>query len=284
MDPAGAPITEAAPLARMARHCPVCGTPSAEGRPLGIARPPWSLVACRSCGFAHLSEAPPYEALAEDLAWEQTHAAERVRRARANPVITAVDQATRFRLALRRRKPRDVIAAHARPGPVIEIGCGGGEQLTPPPPGFTPFGIDISVALSARARAAFRAHGGDCLTASALDGLRQLPSGHFTAALLHAYLEHEADPAAVLAGLARVLTPDAVVVVKVPNYGSWNRRLMGAKWCGYRFPDHLNYFTPASLAALARKAGFSTAFPPGWALPTSDNMWALLHPEPSRAG
>jgi hypothetical protein len=31
---------------------------------------------------------------------------------------------------------------------------------------------------------------------------------------------------------------------------------MGTKWCGWRFPDHVNYFTAASLRALAESVGF----------------------------
>ena len=31
---------------------------------------------------------------------------------------------------------------------------------------------------------------------------------------------------------------------------------MGAEWCGFRFPDHVNYFTPTSLKALATSIGY----------------------------
>jgi hypothetical protein len=51
---------------------------------------------------------------------------------------------------------------------------------------------------------------------------------------------------------------------------------MGRRWCGFRYPDHLNYFTPDTLRRLARQAGFECGFGPGWRLPVSDNMWALL--------
>ena len=72
------------------------------------------------------------------------------------------------------------------------------------------------------------------------------------------------------------LTPGGVAVIKVPNYGSLNRRLMGARWCGFRFPDHVNYFDKASLTRLARDAGFEVEIPFMRSLPTDDNMLALL--------
>ena len=67
-----------------------------------------------------------------------------------------------------------------------------------------------------------------------------------------------------------------IAVVKVPNYASLNRRVMGRNWCGFRWPDHLNYFTPKSLTAMAGATGFSCRFGMLGALPTSDNMWAVL--------
>ena len=35
---------------------------------------------------------------------------------------------------------------------------------------------------------------------------------------------------------------------------------MAKRWCGFRYPDHLNYFTPKTLAAMAGEAGFNTGF------------------------
>ena len=73
--------------------------------------------------------------------------------------------------------------------------------------------------------------------------------------------------------------PIAVAVVKVPNYASLNRMVMGRKWCGFRYPDQLNYFTPASLAAIAEAACFRARFGLTYRLPTSDNMYATLTKE-----
>jgi hypothetical protein len=82
----------------------------------------------------------------------------------------------------------------------------------------------------------------------------------------------------VLENLRRVLAPNGFAVVKVPNYGSLNRKVMGVRWCGFRYPDHLNYFTPKTLRAMAAKAGFQTRFALTGRLPTGDNMWALIWP------
>jgi hypothetical protein len=75
-----------------------------------------------------------------------------------------------------------------------------------------------------------------------------------------------------------LLTDDAVVIVKMPNYASINRHVTGRKWCGFRLPDHVNYYTPRTLVALAARAGFKVSFGLLGRQPLSDNMWAVLRP------
>lgn len=96
------------------------------------------------------------------------------------------------------------------------------------------------------------------------------------AVIMRSYLEHEAQPKEVLIETARVLQPDGIVVIKVPNYGCFNRTVFGERWCGFRFPDHLNYFTPASLESMCTSAGLSIKrFKFLDKFPLSDNMWLI---------
>jgi hypothetical protein len=76
--------------------------------------------------------------------------------------------------------------------------------------------------------------------------------------------------------LGRKMRAGGIAVIKVPNYGSLNRRIMGRSWCGIRLPDHVNYFSRSSLRLLARQAGFSIAYPFLLSLPTDDNVIAIL--------
>jgi SAM-dependent methyltransferase len=144
------------------------------------------------------------------------------------------------------------------------------------PPSFTPFGIEIASETAAATDRAFRARGGYAIYAPCVEGLRHSPQSFFAAASLRSYLEHETEPLPVLRNLQRVLVPGGFAVVKVPNYGSLNRILMGRGWCDFHYADHLNYVTPRTLVALAAKAGFETGFGLTGRLPTSDNMWAVL--------
>ena len=67
------------------------------------------------------------------------------------------------------------------------------------------------------------------------------------------------------------------MIVKAPNFASWNWVVRGKKWCGFRYPDHVNYFTPQTLTLLASEGGFAVARQNVLdKFPLSDNMYAVL--------
>lgn len=69
-------------------------------------------------------------------------------------------------------------------------------------------------------------------------------------------LEHVYDPIGWLDRVRRLLRPGGLLHVQVPNEGSLTRRLAGEDWWGFRFPQHVTLFRPASLERLLRASGF----------------------------
>jgi SAM-dependent methyltransferase len=261
----------------VSRPCPLCGKENDAAAATRYSDATWAVKACRGCGFVYIDPAPDYAAQYAQIAWEVTTKVEEGRRAEIRPLSYAASKRTRFRMhLLPRRTMAGIVAARISAGNVVDLGCGEGAAMAGFPPGFVPFGIEISSAAARQADALFRARGGYAVNAPCVEGLKRFPAGFFHAATLRSYLEHEQHPAAVLEALHRVLAPEGFAVVKVPNFGSLNRMVMGRRWCGFRYPDHLNYFTPASLRALARQCGFRAEFGLFGRLPTSDNMWATL--------
>ncbi|MEJ8572138.1 class I SAM-dependent methyltransferase [Microbaculum marinum] len=269
--------TPLGPVPVSRRSCPSCGAANDDVAGGRYSRPPWSIKECPACGFVYLDPVPRYEALIDTLSWEKSRESENRRRADERPVSYRVSASLRKRNRLFPRKDIARLAErYAPPGNVVDIGCAEGGRAMTLAADYTPFGVEISAELAAQADGHFSTRGGRCVLAPALQGLRTFEDGFFTAAMLRSFLEHETQPREVLAELARTLTPGGVAIVKVPNYGSLNRRLTGRKWCGFRFPDHVNYFTPESLRAMAGRQGFDVSYGATGAMPTSDNMWALL--------
>ncbi|RMF35851.1 MAG: class I SAM-dependent methyltransferase [Alphaproteobacteria bacterium] len=267
--------TEERAAAPAARACPLCAARDAEPLPR-YSRDGWQIGRCRGCGFVYLTNPPASEALEEEYAWESSFAEEAGRRLKAAPALYGLDYATRLRTRLFRR---DEMAKYRRwfgdGGAVLDIGCGDGSRLAAP---FTPCGIEISRRLAAEADARMRALGGYCLQGATLEVIGRFPEAHFDGIVMRSYLEHEPQALPVLEGAHRVLKPGGAIYVKVPNFGSVNRRLIGRNWCGFRHPDHVNYFTLDSLREIARRAGLRLSLVNPLNLPFDDNIHALLRP------
>jgi SAM-dependent methyltransferase len=251
------------------RVCEVCG--SADHVPLRrYTVSQWPVVQCSACGFVFLVQVPAYELLVDEYAWEKSHKKEAARRKRR--FLSKFDHATRFRLAIGKSGERRLMrSALGSSGRILDIGCGPGPRV---PEGFTPYGIEISKGLAQQAEPAFAARGGRVVHAPALEGLDAFPDNWFRAVLMRSYLEHESQPRKVLMKTYRKLADGGIVFVKVPDYNSLNRHIMGANWCGFRFPDHVNYFTGATLKRLASQIGFKYVRRniPG----LDDNLYATL--------
>jgi len=259
------------------RDCPLCGRNNDDQPEVEYSFDVWTIRECDGCGFVYIDKGPDYAKLFAELSWETTTKIEEQRRAELRPVTYKASKLTRGRMHLLPRKQMPVmVEIWAQPGPVIDLGCGDGAQMNEMSTAFVPFGIEISTELSKAADMRFSISGGACVNAPTLDGLKSFADGFFTAATLRSYLEHEMHPLAVLKETHRVLAPGGVAIVKVPNYGSWNRMVMGAKWCGFRYPDHLNYFTPKTLRKMGERAGFTAHYGLTYTLPTSDNMYVVF--------
>jgi len=272
---------------RIATHrvCPECGRDNAPAPANRYSRPPWLIKECAACGFVYVEAAPIYEELADEHSWDKTAVAHARARKDRHPLLYALSKATRWRLHLfKRQRLEDLVAAYVAHGRVLDVGCGKGSQLKSLADRYVPFGIEISRVEAAYAEDFVKARKGEVIVKPAAEGLTTLPADFVDAVFMRSYLEHETDPGAVLAGIARVLRPGGIAIIKVPNYGSLNRRVLGNHWSGFRLPDHLNYFTPASLVRMCRNRGLSVRrF--GWRdrLPINDNMWLIAGKEPARS-
>lgn len=228
--------------------------------------------------MVYLENPVEYSALAGVMAWEKTYAAEAEARRRRSPVLYRAARAPKalWQRMLRRDKLVSWARRYFAPGPVLDVGCADGHTLERLPRQFVPYGIEISAELSRLAQQRFAPRGGRVVQGDALSALCQFDAGFFTGAIMTSFLEHEPEPRAVLAAAARVLRANSCLIVKVPNFASWNRALRGARWCGFRFPDHVNYFTPPLLRLLVTGSGFHVVrFGLFDRFPTSDSMWLV---------
>ncbi|WP_254507551.1 class I SAM-dependent methyltransferase [Anatilimnocola floriformis] len=258
---------------------------------LNYAPAPWVLRKCLETGLVYLENPPEYEQLEENFAWEVTKRLESERRSQVEPISYALrSRWKRFRTRYLSRDKVGALTANAlQASPsqqltLLELGCGDGVnlvnvmQLLPPQVASrcTPVGIEISKKLATTTTQALRPFGGTCYFDNALHGLENLGAQSIDAIILSSYLEHEANPLPTLRHCREALRPHGRIVIKVPNFDCASRYLRGHRWCGFRWPDHVNYFTPKTLRLTLETAGLKVARM-NWLdhNPTSDNMYAV---------
>jgi len=258
------------------RHCPLCEADNQSG-PAVHQQGQWEVRQC-ACGMVYLENPPPYVDFEETYAWDKTSVAEREERQQREPVLQAVSDVIKAvrRNVFKRDKLGDLIRRHFMPGNVVDVGCAAGNFLLQLDRQYIPFGIEISKALAAAANDAVQPRGGRVVQAAAVDGFAKFGDEKFSGVIMSSFLEHEVQPKQLLEQCAGHLAEDGRVIIKVPNYGCFNRTVRGERWCGFRYPDHVNYFTPETLVQICREAGLSIiSF--GWNdhHPVSDNMWLV---------
>src|SRR3954454_22183190 len=127
-----------------------------------------------------------------------------------------------------------------KPGKVLDIGCGRGLLLQKlRERGWEPQGTELSEEAASYARDRL---GLPVSTNTLQDG--DFPDGEFDLVILWHVLEHVHAPRAMLQEVSRILKPGGVLLVAVPNFGSWEARWRGPGWFHLDVPRHLTHFTP----------------------------------------
>lgn len=150
-----------------------------------------------------------------------------------------------------RLKVLQAVAAHAKSGTVLDIGCFDGSLLAALGPTYSKFGVEPSAA----ARAVAEARGVRVIA----DWIEDLRPGEwqFDVITLVDVIEHVPDPRALLLRLIRLLAPTGVVIVSTGSIDAdaW-RRAGGRYWyCG--IPEHISFVGRAWAEHLARNEGLA---------------------------
>jgi hypothetical protein len=69
-------------------------------------------------------------------------------------------------------------------------------------------------------------------------------------------LEHVHDPVSLLQECYRIVKPNGLLIVDVPNFGCYDCSLFGKNWFQIDAPRHLYHFTQQTLGRMCEQAGF----------------------------
>jgi SAM-dependent methyltransferase len=136
-------------------------------------------------------------------------------------------------------------------GKILDVGCGGGSYLYRLKQwGWETYGVEPSEAGAKQARSLGLAvtHG------MLLDA--NFPSGFFDVVYLSHVLEHLRDPYSTFREIKRILKPDGLVYLTVPNTRSLSFLVFRKNWYALDTPRHVVSYSPKTLQFLCAKTGF----------------------------
>lgn len=224
--------------------CPACAAPETRvGASVVYEVRGFAIARCPGCGLGRTRLPPGFDPLAlydegyfqgaQDDGYADYRGSERILRAE-------------FRSALAHLRREG-----ARAGKLVEVGCAYGYFLDEAAGSFEVHGTEVAEAPAAACRARGLDVSSGILTEAFLES-----RGPFDAFVLLDVIEHLAQPDALVALLARHARPDARLLLSTGDWGSLTSRLLGRRWRLMTPPQHLWFFTRASLTRLLARAGF----------------------------
>jgi 2-polyprenyl-3-methyl-5-hydroxy-6-metoxy-1,4-benzoquinol methylase len=137
-------------------------------------------------------------------------------------------------------------------GKMLDIGCGNGIYLTAAKElGWTGYGVESN---HSAARHANKSLGLE-IEAGNFEAIAY-PEKHFDVITMWHSLEHFSDPTKIIRKIRKLLKDDGVLMIGIPNFSSFDRKLFKESWNGLEIPLHAWHFTPGSIQYLLKESGF----------------------------
>ncbi|MCE7984234.1 MAG: class I SAM-dependent methyltransferase [Caldilinea sp. CFX5] len=206
-----------------------------------------TLVRCRQCGLVYQNPRPTLAEMGQHYPPEYESYTDQTVQTKRNWLLQkAVQHGTNKRCRF--------VTKHKPAGKLLDIGCAMGGFLLGmrDQGGWTLSGVEVNQAVAAAAR---ERHGLDVFAGTLEEA--NFPTAAFDVVTLWDVFEHLHDPYHALTEIHRILRPDGIVVIRVPNLASWDAKLFGPTWAGLDSPRHLYLLTPETLTAFLTKAGFA---------------------------
>lgn len=148
--------------------------------------------------------------------------------------------------------PLDRIAG-LTPGRLLDVGCGRGDLGSGfVRRGWSVVGVDPSTqACAVAGRRGLEARVGTLASTPVEDNA-------YDVAIFWHSLEHVADPLDNLRRVHRALRDGGMVIVSLPNFGSWQRERFGGRWFMLDLPRHRFHFNADALQMMLVRSGFQS--------------------------
>lgn len=240
------------------QHCPACNSGrikfALSVKDHTVSNLDFQIWQCQDCGLRFTQDIPGSSEIGDYYRSEEYVSHTESRQGLINKIYHQVRQITL-------RQKRKLVERHSTGlsnRKLLDIGCGTGAFLeTMKHAGWEVQGLEPdegarNIALSRKV---------NVLAPEALFTLQD----QYSAISMWHVLEHVHDLHGYLDRIAKLLVPNGVLYVAVPNYMSFDAQHYGVEWAAYDVPRHLYHFSPASMEKLVAAHGMEiTETRPMW--------------------
>ncbi len=215
---------------------------------------PFKVVKCKNCGLIYTNPQPEETRLLEHYR-QDPHALW----LKKQPAAVKKSWERRFKKVQAKRLKK--VQSFKRAGALLDVGCGYGFFLSEAKfNGWNVYGVEISEGAVSYAKNVF---GIDAFKGELRDA--HFPDNSFDVVTFWHLLEHSIDPLGNLIEAKRILKPDGILVVAVPNVRNYIYRV-AYMFFKLKAPKifsqglrkiHLYHFSVNTLKEIIRKAGFT---------------------------
>lgn len=230
--------------------CPVCGShriqPVFKAKDYTVSQEWFPIIACDDCTLRFTDMVPGEEEIGAYYKSDDYISHTETAKGFINSVYHSVRRRTLLqKKALIRQKTGKTT------GNLLDLGCGTGAFLqVMQAAGWMVKGLEPDP--GARAIAASRG-----IDVSAISAFFHLPQHSFDVITLWHVLEHVHQLHAYVEQFSKLLKPDGLLVIAVPNYTAADAEHYQENWAAYDVPRHLYHFSPAAMRRLMEQHGFT---------------------------
>lgn len=237
--------------------CTLCGSDNVRVRYSSVPRiftPSTQVVECTECGLVYLN--PRLERLGDNFAMDEEYLRlwylPHYQRLGLLTAAQHLDQERNYQF---HQSALLQMQDYRRTNRVLDVGCAIGLFLAAAQiGGWQSYGVEPSPHLGT--------YGRNNLGLSIVEGeLSQanFPPDYFDVVTLWDVTEHLLNPVATYQLVNRVLRPGGLLLLRMPNWYSVARELLGPDWDMF-VTDHFYYFTPVTLGQLLKQTGFAPKY------------------------
>ena len=211
-----------------------------------ISKEVFELFKCSECGFEFTQDYPEESIIGKYYESDDYISHSDTSRGFINKIYHYVRK-----VMLQKKKAIVSNITGIKEGNILDIGSGTGHfALTMKNAGWLVKGIEINEKARESSVSQF---GLDIIKPEEISGLE---SDCFDCITLWHVLEHFHDPYKEATEIHRLLKPNGVCLIALPNCSSYDAEYYGRFWAAYDLPRHLWHFNPETFKLFAEKTGF----------------------------